>query len=461
MSSAPSDESTPSSSHPPESPHPEQQHDPYAALRVPSYRRYLSGNFLSLLGMQMQGVAVGWEIWHRTNSTQQIGLVALLQFLPVLILGIPAGQLADRFPRNRILMSSLTALSLGSLGLAWVSWTRAPLPWMYAFLLLNGASKALSQPAKGAMLPLLVPKNKFTNAVTWNATVFELSSVIGPAFAGVLLAAFELPAMIYLAEGGCALIFLVLLFSVQMRPQAAVTHAASWRDLLGGLGFVWNHKLILGAISLDLFAVLLGGAVALYPVYADAILEVGPTGLGWMRAMPAVGALSMSFIIAHLPPMRHAGKTLLWCVAGFGIATAVFGLSRNIWLSLAALFMTGVFDTVSVVIRHTLIQTLTPDQMRGRVAAVNGIFIGASNELGGSESGYLAHAFERSDDIAFGPTVSVVAGGFGTLLVVGLNAWLFPGVRNYGRLDAGRDEPLAPAVETSQSSIDEERIPEN
>jgi MFS family permease len=158
----------------------------------------------------------------------------------------------------------------------------------------------------------------------------------------------------------------------------------------------------------------------------------------------------MSFIIAHLPPMRHAGKTLLWCVAGFGVATVVFGLSRNIWLSLAALFMTGVFDTVSVVIRHTLIQTLTPDEMRGRVAAVNGIFIGASNELGGSESGYLAHAFARPNDVAFGPTVSVVSGGIGTLVVVALNAWLFPGVRKYGRLDAGRDEPPVPAAETSQ-----------
>lgn len=453
MSSAPAppDDSVSTSNTNSETHQPVKHHDPYAALRVPSYRRYLAGNFLVLLGMQMQAVTVFWEIWNRTKSTEKIGLVALLQFLPVLILGIPAGQLADRYPRNRILMCSLAALSLGSIGLAWVSWTQAPLPWMYLFLLLNGSAKALSQPAKGAMLPLLVPKAIFTNAVTWNATLFELSSVVGPAIAGLLLATYRLPAMIYLTEGGGAIIFLVLLFFVKMRPQAVVTHAANWRDFLGGLSFVWNHKLILGAISLDLFAVLLGGAVALYPVYADAILQVGPTGLGWMRAMPALGALSMSFMIAHLPPMRHAGKTLLWCVAGFGVATAVFGLSRNIWLSLAALFMTGVFDTVSVVIRHTLIQTLTPDEMRGRVAAVNGIFIGASNELGGSESGYLAHVFERPQDVAFGPTVSVVSGGIGTLIVVALNAWLFPGVRKYGRLDAGRDEPPVPAVETSQS----------
>jgi MFS family permease len=451
LSSPPADDSASSKNHPPESAHSEKPHDPYAALRIPSYRSYLSGNFLMLLGMQMQGVTVFWEIWHRTHSTEKIGFVALLQFLPVLILGIPAGQLADRFPRKRIVMCSLVALALGSIGLAWVSWTQAALPWMYCFLLLNGCSKALAQPAKGAMLPLLVPKENFTNAITWNATLFELSSVVGPAIAGGLLAMFELPAMIYLAEGGGAVIFLGLLFTVKMRPQTILTHAADWRDFLSGLGFVWNHKLILGAISLDLFAVLLGGAVALYPVYAESILNVGPVGLGWMRAMPAVGALTMSFIIAHLPPMRHAGKTLLWCVAGFGVATAVFGISRNIWLSLAALFMTGVFDTVSVVIRHTLIQTLTPDEMRGRVAAVNGIFIGASNELGGSESGYLAHAFERPGDVAFGPTVSVVSGGFGTLLVVLLSSWLFPGVRKYGRLDAGRDEPLPPAAETSQA----------
>lgn len=435
---SPSPESTPP-------PHlPIQPHDPYAALRVPSYRRYLSGNFLCLLGMQMQGITVGWEIWNRTESTAQIGLVSLLQFLPVLILGIPAGQLADRFPRNRILMCSLVALATGSMGLAWVSWTKAPLFWMYCLLLLNGASKALSQPAKGAMLPLLIPRENFTNAVTWNATVFELSSVLGPAIAGILLATYRFPAMIYLAEGTAAIFFLGLLFTVKMRPQALITHAAKWSDLLGGLKFVWNHKLILGAISLDLFAVLLGGAVALYPVYADAILHVGPNGLGWMRALPAVGALSMSFVIAHLPPMRHAGRTLLWCVVGFGVSMIVFGLSRNIWLSLAALFMTGVFDTVSVVIRHTLVQTLTPDEMRGRVAAVNGIFIGASNELGGSESGFVAHLFRRENDVSFGPTVSVVAGGIGTLLVVAIISRIFPGLRGYGRLDAGRDESQPP-----------------
>jgi MFS family permease len=447
MSSAPPDDPAFSESSSPESQ--PSEHDPYAALRVPSYRHYLSGNFLSLLGMRMQPVAVGWEVWHRTGANDVIGLVALLQFLPVLILGIPAGQLADRLPRKLILMCSLIALIVGSAGLAFASWTHASLGWMYLCLLLNGASKALSQPAKGAMLPLLVPKETFTNAITWNASMFELSSVIGPAVAGLLLATYEIPALVYLAEGAGALIFLALLPFVHMRPQTIATHAANWRDLLGGLNFVWNHKLILGAISLDLFAVLLGGAVALYPVYKD-ILQVGAIGQGWMQAMPAVGALVMSFIMAHLPPMRHAGRILLWCVAGFGVCMIMFGLSRNIWISLAILFMSGVFDTVSVVIRHTLIQTLTPDEMRGRVAAVNGIFIGGSNELGGAESGYVAHYFDRSGDIAFGPTVSVVTGGIGTLIVVALNAWLFPGVRKYGRLGTIHDE-TPPVVDVAES----------
>lgn len=421
-------------------------HDPYSALRIPSYRRYLSGNFLALLGMQMQAVAVGWEVWRRTHSTWELGLVAFLQFLPVLILGIPAGQLADRFPRNRILMLCLVALTLGSLGLSWTSWTQAPLWMMYLCLVLNGSAKAISQPAKGAMLPLLIPKERFTNAVTWNGTVFELACVLGPAGAGILLAKYELPALIYLMEAIGSAVFLSLLLTVQMRPQTTSTRASTWADLLGGIQFVWSQKIILGAISLDLFAVLLGGAMTLLPVYAEDILKVGPAGLGWMRAAPAIGALTTSFILAHMPPMQRAGRTLLLAVAGFGVATVIFGFSRWFWLSLAMLYLTGLFDMVSVVVRHTLVQLLTPDEMRGRVAAVNGIFIGASNELGGTESGAVAHMFSSPRDIALGPTVSVVSGGIGTLAVVGLVAWLFPGVRTYGRLDS---EPELPDGEPS------------
>ena len=411
-------------------------HDPYAALRIPSYRRYLSGNFLALLGMQMQAVAVGWEVYNRTQSTAQLGLVGFLQFMPVLILGIPAGQLADRFPRKLILILGVICLTLGSLGLTWISWTQAPIIWMYLFLLINGSAKAIMQPAKGAMLPLLVPKDRFPSAVAWNSSTFELATVMGPGLAGLLLAQWRLPALIYLLEALSSLVFLGLLTTVKMRPQAIDRRAASWSDLLEGVRFVWNRKIILGTISLDLFAVLLGGAISLLPVYAISILDVGPQGQGLMRAMPALGAICTAVAVAHMPPFARAGRTMLWAVAGFGVATIIFGLSRNYALSLGMLFLTGVFDNVSVQVRQTLVQLLTPDAMRGRVAAVNGIFIGASNELGGAESGLVAALFERPDDIAYGPTVSVVSGGIGTLCVVGIIAWWFPGVRNYGRLDS-------------------------
>lgn len=411
-------------------------HDPYAALRVPSYRKYLAGNFLALLGMQMQAVAVGWEVWKRTDSTAELGKVALLQFLPVLILGIPAGQLADLFPRKTILRSALAVHVCGSAALAWFSWTHAPLYWMYACLLLNGAAKATSQPAKGAMMPLLVPRECFTNAVTWFSSTFELATVLGPGVAGLLIWLWDTPALIYILESSGSLIFLLLLFGVEMRPQVIAQHAAGWKDVLAGLRFVFNQKIILGAISLDLFAVLLGGAVTLLPVYADDILKVGAFGQGCMRAVPSIGALCTAFLVAHMPPMRKAGRVMLIAVAGFGVATIVFGLSRSFALSLFMLFLTGVFDNVSVQVRQTLVQLLTPDEMRGRVAAVNGIFIGASNELGGAESGLVAWMFSRPGDIGYGPTVSVVSGGFGTLAVVGLTAWLFPGIRNYGRLDS-------------------------
>ncbi len=409
-------------------------HDPYAALRIPSYRRYLSGNFLALLGMQMQAIAVGWEVYVRTNSTAQLGLVAFLQFLPVLILGIPAGQLADRFSRKLILNLGVSILTLGSLGLAWISWIQAPIAWMYVFLLVNGSAKAIMQPAKGAMLPLLVPKDRFTSAVTWNSSTFELATVLGPSLAGWLLTIWNLPALIFLLEALSSVVFLLLLTRVKMRPQIISRRAASWSELLDGVRFVWSQKVILGTISLDLFAVLLGGAITLLPVYATSILNVGPSGFGYMRAMPALGAICTSIAVAHLPPFQRAGRALLWSVAGFGVATIVFGFSRSFPLSLCMLFLTGVFDNVSVQVRQTLIQLLTPDEMRGRVAAVSGIFIGASNELGGAESGLVASLFERKSDVTFGPTVSVVSGGIGTLLVVLIIARWFPGVRSYGRL---------------------------
>ena len=429
MSTPPAEGSVPESN-------PEGTHDPYAALRVPSFRRYMTGNLIALFGMQMQAVAVGWEIWERTNSNLAVGLIGLVQVAPVLLFSLPSGQLADRFNRKILIQIALSMLVCGSLGLTAASFYQAPIPFYYACLLLNGISRALQQPSKSSMLPHLVPVGAFSNAVTWQSSAFELASIGGPAVSGVLIAWLKTPALIYFLEAASSLIFLVLLFGVDVKPQIRTLQASTWASLKEGIAFVGRTKVILGAMSLDLFAVLLGGALTLLPVYSsNVILNVGPEGLGWMRAAPSVGALLMAFTLAHRPPMQHAGRSLLWAVAGFGVATIVFGFSRSFPLSLAALLLSGAFDMVSVVVRQTLVQVLAPDHMRGRVSAVNGMFIGASNELGGFESGLVAHLFRRTNDPAFGPTVSVVSGGLGTMAVVAFIAWFAPELRRYGRLD--------------------------
>lgn len=415
-------------------PEPNGAHDPYAAMRIPGFRLYWFGNIIALLGMQMQAVAVGWEVYQRTHSNRALGWVGLAQFLPVLILALPAGQLADRFNRKRIVLCALAMLVTGSLGLAAISAFQANISLMYACLLLNGVAKAVQQPAKASLMPNIVPRERFSNAVTWNSSGFQLASVLGPGLAGMLIYLYEKPSIIYLLEASSSCVFLVLLSFVYVRPQATVLQEPPWQALVAGLRFVWRTKVILSAITLDLFAVLLGGATTLLPVFAEDILGVGAKGLGWMRAAPAVGALVMAVILAHRAPLERAGLALLWAVAGFGVATIVFGISRDFWLSFAMLFLTGALDMISVVIRHTSVQMLTPDEMRGRVQAVNGMFIGASNELGGYESGEVAHWFERPDDPAFGPTVSVVSGGIGTLAVVGIVSYFSPQIRQYGRL---------------------------
>jgi MFS family permease len=276
-------------------------------------------------------------------------------------------------------------------------------------------------------LPQIVPRERFSNAVAWNTGAFHMASALGPALAGLLIALYGSPIIIYLLDAVAAGGFFALLAFIQSRPVATTSSESSPKELAAGLAFLRRSPVILGAITLDMFAVLLGGAITLLPVYASKeILNVGPTGYGWMRAAPAVGALAMSILLAHRPPLERAGRALLWSVAGFGVATIVFGLSRSFWLSLVTLLVTGALDNISVVVRHTLVQVLTPDELRGRVSAVNGLFIGASNELGGFESGLVAELFN--------PTISVVSGGIGTLLVVATVAVVSPPLRRYGRL---------------------------
>lgn len=405
--------------------------DPYGALRLRDYRLFFVGNFIASCGLQMQTTAIGWDIYLRTGSKLALGYAGLVQFIPVITLFLIAGHVADRFNRKWIVAIASGLAALSSAGLAAISLCQFDYRLMYLCILGVGTARVFQQPAKHSLLPLVVPPEQFTNAVTWNSSSFHMASVTGPAVGGLLIKWTGGPTAVYVLDSAAALCFAVALSVMRLRSAQKTHRSFTARELVAGFRFVRRSQLILGAIALDLFAVLFGGAVMLLPVYAEDILKTGADGLGWMRAAPAGGALVMALVIAHRPPWRHTGRVLLLAVVGFGLATIVFGISRLLWLSLLMLFLTGAFDNVSVVIRHTLVQTLTPDKLRGRVSAVNSLFIGASNELGGFESAIVAHWF--------GPVVSVVSGGIGTILVVVMTAIRLPKLRQYGRL--GSPEP--------------------
>lgn len=409
-------------------------HDPYAALRYPNFWLYSVGWVFSVVGQQVQSVAVGWEISHRLNANVNdtslaLGLVGGAQALPVMLLSVPAGQLADVFDRRRIIQLGLLLSVLTSAGLALVSYRHGPIGLMYLLLGLNAAGLAVGWPARSALLAQIVPPESFSNAATWNSSWFQVAAVAGPAVGGLVVAVFS-TADAYLLDAGCGLVFLAFLFFLRLRPAARDKEPPSFSSLIAGIRFVWRTKIILATMTLDLFAVLFGGATALLPIYAKDILHVGPVGFGWLKAAPAVGAFGMALVLAHLPPLKRAGWAMLLAVAGFGVATIVFGASRWYWLSLLAFALTGAFDNVSVVVRHTLVQVLPPDSMRGRVSAVNNVFIGASNQIGEFESG-LAGRY-------LGPVWSVVTGGVGTLLVVLAVGLAWPQVRRFGSLADAR-----------------------
>lgn len=404
----------------------EDRHDPYAAWRFREYRFFILGNMAINVGNNMQSVAVGWELYERTGAAMALGWVGLVQALPIMLLSLPAGQLADRMDRRRIVMLGQFVMAICSLGLAVVSYRRGPVEWMYVMLLLGAMGRAFLWPAGQALLPTLVPPDVFSSAVTWRSTGFQIASVAGPALGGLMIGLQKNATWVYVVDAMMALVNFYCISRIAARPVIRRGEAASLKTLLAGFRYVLDKKLILAALTLDLFAVLLGGATALLPIYAKDILRVGPTGLGWLRAAPAVGAFCMAVALSHLPPLRRAGRALLLAVAAFGALTIVFGLSTWFWLSLVMLAGCGAADNISVVIRHSLVQLGTPDEMRGRVSAVNSVFISASNELGGFESGVVARFF--------GPVVSVVSGGIGTVLVVVLSAWTWPEIRKLGKV---------------------------
>jgi MFS family permease len=413
------------------------RHDPYAALRVQAFRRYVSGNFLSVLGLQMQSTAVAWEVYSRTEEPISLALVGVVQVLPVLLLAVFAGHVADRFNRRRIVMIALVAISSGSVGLALVSALHAPIAITYGCLFVAGIARAFQQPAKASLMPQLVRRRDFPNAVTWNATAFQLASVLGPAAAGGIITLFHSTALVFVCDASFALCFCAILSRIRYPRRSRQPQQFNAKNLGAGIRFVWQNKVILAASSLDMFGVLFGAAVALLPIYAKDVLHVGADGFGVMQAAPAVGAIAMAIVLSHRKPMKHAGWSLLAAVTGFGAATVVFGFSRWFPLSVAMLFITGAMDNISVVIRQSLIQLLTPDEMRGRVSAINGMFISISNEVGDVESGSVAQVFQSAGfTVAGAATISAVSGGVGTLLVVGAIAWQFPQLRAYGRLDS-------------------------
>jgi MFS family permease len=412
------------------------------------FRRYQLARVTAILGAEAQSVAVAWQVYSITHRAIDLGYTGLALFLPGLLFLLPAGHVADRFDRRQIILVcySLQVLCTGALVLLTRADIHTVLP-IYAVLFAIGTGRAFSGPASSALVPHLVPERHFVNAVTWGGAIFQFANITGPALGGLL---FTLPlarfitdthlqgaGIVYVFNLGALGWYLVLVATLRVRPGRMEKRAASLKVVLAGFRYVGRHSLLLGSLSLDLFVVLLGGAVALMPIFASDVLHTGPTGLGVLRAAPAVGALAMSLFLARFPFHRKAGARLFVSVSIFGAATVVFGLSRNLWLSLISLAILGAADMISVVIRGSLLQLATPPEMRGRVSAVNSLFVGASNELGEFESGLTAQWW--------GAVRATVIGGIGALAVAGLWAVWFPGLRNADELSS--EALRAPLVE--------------
>jgi MFS family permease len=397
-------------------------HDPYRALRFRDFRLLMTGALVASFGQQMLTVALGWELYLRTGSALVLGGIGLAQIIPIIFLSLPAGHIVDRFNRKNVMLLSQATLALVALALAALSATQGPLILVYGCLVVIGAAQAFNNPASTALVAQVIPVDAFESAITWRSSIGQVSMVLGPALGGLLIGVFHGATLVYALYAVAALVFVALLAQIRVQPTATrAIRGRTWRSIVDGLTFLWSTQVLLAAITLDLFAVLLGGAVTLLPIFAQDILHVGPFGFGWLRAASSVGAITMALTLAHRPAFTHAGRTLLLAVGGFGVVTIIFGLSRWFALSLAMLFLLGALDNISVVIRSTLVLVRTPDEMRGRVGAVNALFIGTSNQLGGFESGVTAQLF--------GPVVSVVAGGIGTLIVVLLVAVFWPEMR--------------------------------
>lgn len=397
------------------------------AFSYPGFTLFQLARFFIVLATEMQSVAVAWQVYEISKRPLDLGLVGLAQFLPGILLFLVSGHVADRYDRRKLLVVCFSGYALSSTLLFFVT-LRGPhsVYPIYVVLIFLGIVRSFSAPVSRAILPQLVPEQHFPNAVAWASSVFQCATILGPSLGGVLYAAARGPAVVYGLAASVGVIAAFATSQIKMQAQARRREPISIATVFAGFRYICREKLIFGSISLDLFAVLLGGAVALLPVYAREILSTGPWGLGILRTAPGLGAAAMAVYLAHKPLQGRVGATMLWCVAGFGVFTILFGISRSLTLSLVALVLVGATDMVSVIVRATLVQIATPDEMRGRVNSVDMVFIGASNELGQFESGLTAHWF--------GTVPAVVLGGIGTLAVTGLWAWMFPELRNADKL---------------------------
>jgi MFS family permease len=405
---------------------------PYAALRIRDFRLYILSRFCVTLAIQIQSVVVAWQVYEITHDPLSLGLIGLAEAIPSIAVSLYAGHVADIMERKKIILLCVITLLMCSLCLLFFTLDAGTsilaigvLP-IYTVIFLSGISRGFLSPAQFSFMPQLVPRELYTNAITWNSTLWETATIAGLALGGLIYGFFGITAA-YSVDALLVLAGLFLVSSVGNKPLPETTSEEGVAEKIkAGLRFVFHNKIILSAISLDLFAVLFGGAVALLPIFAEEILHVGPVGLGVLRASPSIGALIMAFYMTHHPMTKNAGKILLYCVAGFGLCMIFFALSTNFWLSLFLLMVSGAFDCVSVIIRSTLLQTRTPENMKGRVSAVNHIFIGSSNEIGMFESGVMARLI--------GTVPSVVLGGCLTLGVVGVTAWVSRSIRTLQNL---------------------------
>lgn len=423
--------------------------DPYGPWRNRAYRRYCASWFLVVFSKEIETIAVGIFLYGETRDPLSLGWVGLARALPVMLLAMAGGTIADRFDRRNVLLVTLTMSTLVATGLLLAVSTGASALWLYALLALGAVTQAIGAPSRAALLPQLVEVETFSTAMTWNSTIFQTATMTGPALGGLVIGRGNHAVAAFAVVVACRLLALLATAGIPPHPRTgARSESITLESLAAGIRFVWTTKPILATITLDLFAVLFGGLTYLLPVFAIDILGGSADTAGFLRSAEAVGAVSMAVLLAHLPPIRRAGLTMLLAVAGFGAATITFGLSQWFWLSLVAMFLIGALDNISVVVRHTLVQVLTPDAMRGRVSAVNGIFITTSNDLGGFESGLTAWLF--------GPVVSVVGGGICTILVVLSATRLWPQLLRLGSLSEIR--PAGPPVDALEE-LDQETLP--